>query len=95
MIPALEKHCIDFLMQSLSTRNVFEVLESGLLWNLGADLLEKCKEVIRTRTNEVLNSEPFSSISRDLMSMMAFDGAEITKPLPFSETPRGLISVFF
>ena len=70
MVPALEKHCTDFLVQNLSAKNVFDVLERGLEWELGAELLEKCKEVIRTRTNEVLNSEQFPSISLDCLTIL-------------------------
>lgn len=70
MIPKLERHCVDFLMKHLSGTNVFGVWERCLKYEISAELLKKCKEVVQTKTNEVLKSDDFLRISLQFLIIL-------------------------
>ena len=67
MVPSLEKRCVDFLAKTLALNNVFGVLDECLKWEVSAELLDKCKQLLQKQTKKVLQSEAFLSISLDCL----------------------------
>ena len=70
MVPLLEMICVNFLMKTLSPTNVFSLLDQCLKWEVSAELLDKCKEVLQKQTKEVLISDEFYSINRECLIVL-------------------------
>ena len=66
-VPALEKHCVDFLKRNLSADNAFMLLTQARLFD-EPQLAALCLETIDKFTPEALNAEGFIDIDIDTLS---------------------------
>ncbi|XP_059081623.1 BTB/POZ domain-containing protein 1-like isoform X2 [Tigriopus californicus] len=66
-VPALEKHCVDFLKHNLSADNAFMLLTQARLFD-EPQLATMCLETIDKCTPEALNAEGFIDIDVDTLS---------------------------
>ena len=73
MIKPLESICVDFLADSLSTTNVFSLLQFCSDFEVDKKLQEKCMEFLRTNTDAVLGDELFPAISHKLLTLLLED----------------------
>ncbi|XP_044739946.1 BTB/POZ domain-containing protein 2-like [Chrysoperla carnea] len=69
VVPALEKHCVDFLKKNLTTDNVFLLLKQALLYDK-PDLKELCLTVIEKNTTEVLEANGSNDIDLKLLILI-------------------------
>lgn len=66
-VPALEKHCVDFLKHNLSADNAFMLLTQARLFD-EPQLATMCLETIDKCTPEALNAEGFIDIDVETLS---------------------------
>lgn len=65
-VPALEKHCVDFLKQHLSSDNAFMLLTQACLFDESV-LAQMCLDTIDKNTVDALNAEGFLDIDLDTL----------------------------
>ena len=73
MIKPLVCFCVDFLLKSLNAENVFTVLQFCIDCETDKRLMEGCKEILRTKTRDVLKGESFSKISHKCLIFLLED----------------------
>lgn len=66
-VPALEKHCVDFLKSNLSSDNAFMLLTQARLFD-EPQLAALCLEMIDKNTQEALNADGFTDIDIDTLT---------------------------
>ena len=66
IVPELETACTNFLKENLSPENVFDILPLAKNFE-EEELVARCWEVVVRRTQDVLESETFPSITRELL----------------------------
>ncbi|KAK7793673.1 hypothetical protein R5R35_013153 [Gryllus longicercus] len=66
-VPALEKHCVDFLKSNLSSDNAFMLLTQARLFD-EPQLATLCLEMIDKNTQEALNADGFTDIDIDTLT---------------------------
>lgn len=66
-VPALEKHCVDFLKRNLSPDNAFMLLTQARLFD-EPQLAALCLESIDKNTPEALNADGFTDIDIDTLA---------------------------
>lgn len=73
MIKPLESFCVNFLVDNLSTNNIFTILQFCLDCEVDKRLMNGCIDFIRTNTEEVLGAEQFPKISHKCLSFVLKD----------------------
>ncbi|UYV76842.1 BTBD1 [Cordylochernes scorpioides] len=68
-VPALEKHCVDFLKANLNPDNAFMLLTQARLFD-EPQLAALCLETIDKNTAESLTAEGFTDIDHDTLSVV-------------------------
>lgn len=78
-VPALGKHCVDFLKENLSADNAFTLLTQARFFD-EPQLAALCLETIDRCTPEALNAEGFIEIDMDTLSnVLDRDSLRITE----------------
>lgn len=70
MIKPLESHCINYLLENLNAENVFTVIQFCVNCATDKQLMDECKEFIRTKTEAVLKADSFTEISRACLTLL-------------------------
>lgn len=68
-VPALEKHCVDFLKRNLSSDNAFMLLTQARLFD-EPQLAALCLETIDKSTSEALQAEGFTDIDLETLCVV-------------------------
>lgn len=68
-VPALEKHCVDFLKQHLSSDNAFMLLTQARLFDETV-LAQMCLDTIDKNTVEALTADGFRDIDHETLCMV-------------------------
>lgn len=68
-VPSLEKQCVDFLKQNLSSDNAFMLLTQARLFDETV-LAQMCLETIDKNTADALTAEGFRDIDHETLSMV-------------------------
>ena len=66
-VPALEKHCVDFLKSNLGSDNAFMLLTQARLFD-EPQLAALCLEMIDKNTTEALSADGFTDIDLDTLN---------------------------
>ena len=75
MIKPLESFCVSFLLDNLNfnAENMFTILQVCINCEPAKRLMERCKEILRTNTKDVLNTESFTKISKECLAFVLED----------------------
>ena len=73
MIKPLESFCVSFLLDNLNAENMFTILQVCIDCETDKRLMERCKEILRTDTKDVLNTESFLKISKECLTFVLED----------------------
>ena len=73
MIKPLELYCVDFLVKNLNVHNVFTILQFCIDCETDKRLIEACKQILRTQTRDVLNTESFREINHKCLTFLLED----------------------
>ena len=73
MIKPLESFCVSFLLDNLNAENMFTILQVCIDCETDKRLMERCKEILRTDTKDVLNTESFLKISKECLAFVLED----------------------